>query len=380
LEDGNITKSPILDIVGVHKRFGSYCAVRDVTIQVQAGEFLTLLGPSGCGKTTLLRMVAGFETPSEGWIDISGRRMNDVPPYERPIGIVFQNLALFPHLSVGENLAYGLRIRRKAREEIDKNVAEALALVDLAGLEQRRIHELSGGQRQRVALARSLIIRPEVLLLDEPLGALDLKLRQQLQQELKRIQQRVGTTFVFVTHDQEEALTMSDRIAVMQGGCVEQLGTPEEIYTQPRTPFVAQFVGETNFLTGRVARNEPGRIHVRLDRGARTVAVPSSERLAEGSRVGVSVRPEHIVPAESGEALALTLDGVVVERCYVGANTRYTFEADGEIYLAVVAASDAGGGSLQPGQRTRFGWAAGGAAVLPLDATDALPADREEKA
>ena len=382
LSDLNITNSSILEIERVHKRFGVHHAVRDVTIRVRAGEFLTLLGPSGCGKTTLLRMVAGFETPSEGDIRIAGRRMNEVPPYERPIGIVFQNLALFPHLSVGENLAYGLRIRRLPRAEIDRQIAEVLALVDLAGLEDRRVHELSGGQRQRVALARALVIRPKVLLLDEPLGALDLKLRRQLQQELKRIQQRVGTTFVFVTHDQEEALTMSDRIAVMQGGRVEQLGTPEDVYARPRTPFVAQFVGDTNFLTGRVVASAPDGIQVRLDRLDRVVAASSpaasGQHLPEGTRVGLSIRPEHLVMAGAQERLALTFEGTVAERSYIGASTRYTLEAGGESYVAVMADSDAGIAALQPGQTVSFGWAPERAVVVPLDAMDMPPEERSE--
>ena len=382
MSDLNITNSSILEIERVHKRFGVHHAVRDVTIRVRAGEFLTLLGPSGCGKTTLLRMVAGFETPSEGDIRIAGRRMNEVPPYERPIGIVFQNLALFPHLSVGENLAYGLRIRRLPRAEIDRQIAEVLALVDLAGLEDRRVHELSGGQRQRVALARALVIRPKVLLLDEPLGALDLKLRRQLQQELKRIQQRVGTTFVFVTHDQEEALTMSDRIAVMQGGRVEQLGTPEDVYARPRTPFVAQFVGDTNFLTGRVVASAPDGIQVRLDRLDRVVAASSpaasGQHLPEGTRVGLSIRPEHLVMAGAQERLALTFEGTVAERSYIGASTRYTLEAGGESYVAVMADSDAGIAALQPGQTVSFGWAPERAVVVPLDAMDMPPEERSE--
>ncbi|EKE78988.1 ABC transporter ATP-binding protein [Oceanibaculum indicum P24] len=372
MSENNITKSSILDVERVDKRFGAHHAVRDVSVRVRAGEFLTLLGPSGCGKTTLLRMIAGFETPSEGEIRIAGRRMNEAPPYERPIGIVFQNLALFPHLSVGENLAYGLRVRRMAREDIRRQVAEALGLVDLAGLEERRVHELSGGQRQRVALARALVIRPKVLLLDEPLGALDLKLRRQLQQELKRIQQRVGTTFVFVTHDQEEALTMSDRIAVMQGGQVEQLGTPEEVYARPRTPFVAQFVGDTNFLTGSVAGTGPNEMQVRLDRLERVIAVPSpaGHQLPEGTRIGLSVRPEHLVMAGAQERLALTVEGRVVERSYIGASTRYALEAAGESYVAVTADSGTGVPALQPGQPVSFGWAPESAVVVPLDAAD----------
>lgn len=369
----DITRTSILEIERVHKRFGSLHAVNDVTIDVRRGEFLTLLGPSGCGKTTLLRMIAGFEVPSSGEIRIGGRRMNERPPYERPIGIVFQNLALFPHLSVGENLGYGLRVRRVGREEIRRRVAEALELVDLAGLEERRVHQLSGGQRQRVALARALVIRPEVLLLDEPLGALDLKLRRQLQQELKRIQQRVGTTFVFVTHDQEEALTMSDRIAVMRGGRVEQLDTPEAVYDQPRTPFVAQFVGDTNYLTGRVIAVGGEIAEVQLDQLPRAVPVRAAQHVVPGQSVGLSIRPEHMVVGPARRGAAIQLDGAVAERCFVGASTRYTLKAGDLSFIAVVPNAQVETEALQPGQPVRFGWHAHDAALVPLDAPD--PAD-----
>ncbi|MFM8991157.1 MAG: ABC transporter ATP-binding protein, partial [Alphaproteobacteria bacterium] len=241
-------EGPVLEALEVEKNFGAFRAVDGVSLSVRRGEFLTLLGPSGCGKTTMLRMAAGFESPDRGTIRIEGADVTSVPPYSRELGFVFQNLALFPHLTVGENIAFGLEVRKVPVAEQARRIDESLQLVGLAGHAARRVHELSGGQRQRVALARALVIRPAVLLLDEPLGALDLKLRRQLQVELKGLQQRTGTTFVFVTHDQEEALTMSDRIAVMNEGRIEQLDDASAIYDRPRTRFVAQFIGDTNLF------------------------------------------------------------------------------------------------------------------------------------
>jgi spermidine/putrescine transport system ATP-binding protein len=232
-------------------------AVKNVSLQIRDGEFFAMLGPSGCGKTTSLRMIAGFELPTEGEVYIHGRPMGRTPPFQRPVNTVFQNYALFPHMTIGENVAFGLQMERVPKSEIERRVKEALAMVRLPGYEQRRARQLSGGQQQRVALARALVKRPEVLLLDEPLGALDLKLRKEMQLELKRLQREVGITFVFVTHDQEEALTMSDRIAVMSNGEALQIGTASEIYEQPNCRFVADFIGETNFLTGKVAGQNP---------------------------------------------------------------------------------------------------------------------------
>src|SRR4051794_19204330 len=235
-------------LAGVRKVFGEVAAVDGVDLEVQRGEFFTLLGPSGSGKTTCLRMIAGFERPDEGRVELAGRDVTGLPPFERDVNTVFQDYALFPHMTIGENIAYGLKVKRVSREERRSRVSEALAMVRLEGFEGRRPGQLSGGQRQRVALARALINRPRVLLLDEPLGALDLKLRQQLQVELKRIQQEVGITFIYVTHDQDEALSMSDRIAVMDDGHVIQVGSPHEVYDEPESRFVAGFVGVSNLL------------------------------------------------------------------------------------------------------------------------------------
>jgi spermidine/putrescine transport system ATP-binding protein len=261
----------------VSKRFGEVEAVHQVSLQIREGEFFSLLGPSGCGKTTTLRMIAGFERPDAGEILIRGQRMNEVPPFHRPVNTVFQHYALFPHMTVFENVAFGLEMKRLPREEIRRRVAEALRLVRLTGLENRYPRQLSGGQQQRVALARALVNRPAVLLLDEPLGALDLKLRKEMQLELKNLQHQVGITFIYVTHDQEEAMTMSDRIAVMNQGRVLQVGTPVEIYERPATRFVADFIGETNFLEGRLVAFEEGYARVEVE------GFPSSLRGRMGS-------------------------------------------------------------------------------------------------
>src|SRR6188508_2110307 len=247
-------EAPLAEIrlVDLEKRFREVIAVDRINLRIEAGEFFSLLGPSGCGKTTTLRMIGGFEAPTGGSIELRGRDVTNDPPDRRPVNMVFQNYALFPHLNVGDNIAFGLRRKNVDKADIKRRVHEALELVHLTGLDRRKPNQLSGGQQQRVALARALVNRPNVLLLDDPLGALDLKLRKQLQIELKRVQTEVGITFVYVTHDQEEALTMSDRIAVMNAGHVEQLGTPEELYERPTSRFVADFIGSTNLLRGRI--------------------------------------------------------------------------------------------------------------------------------
>jgi spermidine/putrescine transport system ATP-binding protein len=285
-----------IEIRSVIKRFGSFAAVDGVTLSIAAGEFFSLLGPSGCGKTTLLRMLAGFEHPTSGSLLIEGREMAGVPPYLRPVNLVFQHYALFPHLTVAANIAFGLRYQKVPRADQRHRVAEALELVRLKGLESRKPDQLSGGQRQRVALARALVLRPRVLLLDEPLGALDQKLRKEMQVELKNLQRQLGITFVFVTHDQEEALTMSDRIAVMNGGKVEQAAPAATIFERPATMFVAQFLGAANIFDNRLV-----------------------------------VRPEkmslHQSPAPDDGSLA-SLPVVVEERVYQGINTIWTVRAD----------------------------------------------------
>jgi spermidine/putrescine transport system ATP-binding protein len=313
----------------VTKRFGELVAVKGLEISIRQGEFFSLLGPSGCGKTTTLRMVAGFEQPSEGRIFLEGDPVDEVPPYHRNVNTVFQSYALFEHLSVNDNVAFGLKRRKVDSGEIRERVKEALELVQLTGRVDSKPRELSGGQKQRVALARALVNRPAVLLLDEPLGALDMKLRKQMQVELKGIQREVGITFLYVTHDQEEALAMSDRIAVMDGGEVQQCGTPEEVYERPRGPFVAGFIGISNLLPATVANGG-----VRLASGAQFAAtVP--EDCSEGSAVHLSVRPEKIWLDEQEDGM-VQLEGTVAERVYVGTTTQVIVELGPETRIVAL--------------------------------------------
>ena len=284
-----------ITIQNLGKHFGAVTAVDNVDLDIERGEFFALLGPSGCGKTTLLRMLGGFEAPTSGEIRIDGQSMRGVPPHARPVNTVFQNYAIFPHLNVRQNIAFGLRKEKLDKHQLDERIDDALRMVRLDGYESRSAHELSGGQRQRVALARALIKRPKVLLLDEPLGALDKQLREQMQLELRELQRSLGTTFVFVTHDQEEALTMSDRIAVMSGGRILESGTPQSLYTRPQTRFVAGFLGAMNFFGGTVKdRSKDG--FVVAAQGLGVVDVPSSsEKFSIGDVVTVGLRPENII-------------------------------------------------------------------------------------
>ena len=311
-----------VDIQNVSKRFGEHVAVDNVSLQIADGEFFSLLGPSGCGKTTTLRMIGGFELPSEGEICIAGQPMGATPPYQRHVNTVFQNYALFPHKTVAENVAFGLRMAGVPKIEIGKRVTEALKTVRLDSYAERRPRQLSGGQQQRVALARALINQPAVLLLDEPLGALDQKLRKELQIELRTLQERVGITFVFVTHDQEEALTMSDRIAVMSGGRVLQVGTPGDIYERPNCHFVADFIGESNFLHGQVIKTSAGRATVKID-DAITITGAAPQPVGVGSSVTVSVRPEKARLCDAHPGGTANVFPVNIDRvAYIGADTR----------------------------------------------------------
>jgi spermidine/putrescine ABC transporter ATP-binding subunit len=304
-------------LTDVTKRFGDVLAVEDIDLAVEEGTFVTLLGPSGCGKTTTLRMIAGFESPSEGQIEIAGETMNDRPPYKRPTGMVFQNYALFPHKTVGENVGFGLKMDGVNKEERRSRVAETLELVELEGYEDRRIDELSGGQQQRVALARAIITEPTVLLLDEPLGALDLKLRKNMQIELKNIQQQLGITFIYVTHDQEEALTMSDQVAVMNDGHLEQLGSPSEIYEKPASRFVADFIGDTNLLEGTYRRTDGQAI---LETDEISIEAPDVD-IEDGTEAALSIRPERI-DLEEPEETDVGIEGRVVDVIYHGNNAK----------------------------------------------------------
>ena len=317
----------VVELLNVSKQFlgpsGELVrAVNNVTIQIRQHEFFAMLGPSGCGKTTCLRMIAGFELPTSGDVLINKRAMGRTPPFARPVNTVFQSYALFPHMTIGENVAFGLEMERVQRNEITKRVATALELVRLPGYEKRSPRQLSGGQQQRVALARALVKRPEVLLLDEPLGALDLKLRKEMQSELKRLQREIGITFIFVTHDQEEALTMSDRIAVMSNGEARQIGTAGEIYEQPNCRFVADFIGDTNFLAGKVAERQGDDLLVTLPSG-QTIRAAATQDLSTGTPVSVTIRPEklHLQPMAEPDANQLT--GSVVDVIYIGTDTQY---------------------------------------------------------
>jgi spermidine/putrescine transport system ATP-binding protein len=315
-------------LVEVVKQFGDVAAVDHISLDVQDGEFFSLLGPSGCGKTTTLRMIGGFEEPTSGLIELQGQDVTWLPPYKRNVNTVFQNYALFPHLTIFENVAFGLRRKKVKGSEVKTRVTEMLKLVELPGFERRKPNQISGGQAQRVALARALINRPAVLLLDEPLGALDLKLRKQMQVELKRIQQEVGITFIYVTHDQEEAMTMSDRIAVMNRGKYEQLGDPESLYERPTTRFVAGFLGVSNLLPGTITGGADSYAVVRLDDDT-NVRVPKA--LTNGAAsVDVGVRPEKIRLLAEGatapDGATNLLSGVVADASYVGVSTQYIIE------------------------------------------------------
>jgi spermidine/putrescine transport system ATP-binding protein len=328
---------PSVELAGVRKLFDDFVAVRDMDLAVGEGEFFTLLGPSGCGKTTTLRMVAGFEEPSAGRVLIDGADVAGLPAYRRPTNTVFQTYALFPHLSVGDNVAFGLRRKKVPKDEAARRVAEELERVGLSAESNRRPMQLSGGQQQRVALARALVNLPKVLLLDEPLGALDLKLRKGLQIQLKRIQRDVGITFVYVTHDQEEALTMSDRIAVMNHGAIEQIGEPEDVYERPETTFVAGFIGVSNLMPGRVESVDGDRIRVQLDGG---VGVEGQGKgLRSGERCHAVVRPEKLriglatEPAPDGHP---SVEGVVDSSVYLGTTTQIVVRLAGDVPMTVL--------------------------------------------
>jgi spermidine/putrescine ABC transporter ATP-binding subunit len=347
---------------GVTKRFGEITALDEVSLLVRRGELMTLLGPSGCGKTTLLSLVAGFLMPDGGDIAIDGRRVTDIPTHRREIGIMFQNYALFPHMSVAANVGYGLRMRRTPKPEIARRVADALALVKLKGLEDRRPRQLSGGQQQRVALARALVIRPKVLLLDEPFSALDRNLRASMQVEIKEIQRKLGVTTIFVTHDQSEALSLSDRIAVIAEGRIRQLGTPDEIYRRPIDRFVASFVGDVNVLSARLERSDGTTAVVALG----PVQVPVPARTLRGAApdeaVDLFVRPEGLRVAEPDASVAA--HGVVAAQVYQG----------GHVDLYVDAPEAVSGRVLLrlPGHEGMSRWPAGARIGLALAAGEAV--------
>lgn len=358
----------MLELRNVVKRFGSLEAVRDVNLSIQQGEFFSLLGPSGCGKTTLLRLLAGFDDLTTGEMIFNDRRIDLLPANERHFNMVFQRYALFPHLNVWENVAFGLRVKKVAREELNYRVEEALALVQLTDLSRRSIATLSGGQQQRVALARALVNRPSVLLLDEPLSALDLKLRQQMQVELLQLQRKVKMTFIFVTHDQEEALTLSDRIAVMNEGRIEQIGTPQEIYEYPKTEFVARFIGSINTVHGCVQEVSPEKIVIGADFQRPVTVKPSRDGqrglppLSVGASVGFLVRPEKLKVLKSHPGPDQNfIEGVLKEMLYQGFMTQFyvQFKAPKENVLQVTQINSAMSAkkNFVLGERVYVSWA-----------------------
>jgi spermidine/putrescine transport system ATP-binding protein len=333
---------------GITKRFDDVVAVDDISLSIEPGQFFALLGPSGCGKTTTLRMIGGFEEPTEGSIYLGDRDVVGLPPYKRDVNTVFQSYALFPHLSIFENVAFGMRRQRVRGAQLAGRVREILKLVDLHGLESRKPRQLSGGQQQRVALARALVNKPRVLLLDEPLGALDLKLRRQMQLELKLIQSELGVTFIHVTHDQEEAMTMADTIAVMNRGRVEQLGPPSDLYERPETAFVAGFLGVSNLLPGTTS----GPTTIALDGG--TAVTVSSEALGRrNGRVAVGIRPEKI---RIGEGQVNTLEGRVFESAYVGVSTQYVVDTPAGRLTVYVQNMESGTRRASPGDPITVGF------------------------
>ena len=345
----------------ITKRFHEVVAVDDLSLDIERGEFFSMLGPSGCGKTTTLRMIGGFEEATSGTIYLGDADVTGLPPFKRDVNTVFQSYALFPHLTVFENVAFGLRRRKVAEQAIGSQVRDMLALVELPGYEARKPSQLSGGQQQRIALARALINRPRVLLLDEPLGALDLKLRKQMQLELKRIQTEVGITFIYVTHDQEEAMTMSNRIAVMRAGKIEQLGTPEDLYERPTTAFVAGFLGVSNLLEGEITGQDGSLVTVRLNDGT-VLKAPANGSGASGS-VRVGVRPEKLrvdSRTEHGATDGLNaLSGTVLDASYMGVSTQYLVQTNEGHRLTVYAQNlDTAGASelLADGQRVQLTW------------------------
>ncbi|MGI6269743.1 MAG: ABC transporter ATP-binding protein [Candidatus Howiella sp.] len=353
---------PILSIENITKSFGENRVLDRLSLRVGRGRFVTLLGPSGCGKTTTIRIVAGLETPDAGRVLLNGEDVTALPPDKRRVNTVFQNYALFPHLDVYNNIAYGLKVRRLPRSEIRKKVSDILALVELPGFENRSPAELSGGQRQRVAIARALVLDPEILLLDEPLGALDLQLRRQMQRELKAIQLRLGITFIYITHDQEEAMSMSDDIILMQNGRIEQQGTPREIYEHPATEFAASFIGESNILHGTLSVGERGQAFLDTPGGKIPCAPPSVKQ--DGS-AAVSIRPHDIAVSREGRDFALP--GTVKHIQYTGSLVRLTVETEAGLLTAELDGHAAG---FWQGDAVCLFWKPEHAAVIGDGASD----------
>jgi spermidine/putrescine ABC transporter ATP-binding subunit len=378
-ETGTSAQAPDIRLAGVRKTYGDVNAVDGVDLEIRRGEFFTLLGPSGSGKTTCLRMIAGFERPDEGRIELGGEDVSRLPPAERDVNTVFQDYALFPHMSVGDNVAYGLKVKKVPKAERARRVEDALAMVRLEGYAKRRPSQLSGGQRQRVALARALVNRPRVLLLDEPLGALDLKLRQQLQVELKRIQSEVGITFVYVTHDQEEAMSMSDRIAVMSAGRIEQLDEPLAVYDRPSTAFVADFIGDMNFVEGTVTGCADGQFDADIGCGT----VRGVGYAVTGTPVRIGLRPEKVVvESANGTPRPNAVTASLVTKMYLGDQVQLVAGlADGRQLIAREQRSlaDAAVERLEPGDAVTVRWDATAPLLLGDRNDDPAAGGRENR-
>ena len=354
-----------LELKEIKKSFSKEETVlKEISLSIDKGEFITLLGSSGCGKTTTLRIIAGLETPDSGQVFLDGRDVTGLAPEARDVNTVFQNYALFPHMTVADNIGYGLKLKKTPKAEIKKRVSEMLELVQLPGFEKRRPSELSGGQRQRVAIARSLVNNPKVLLLDEPLGALDLQLRRAMQLELKRLQKKLGITFIYITHDQEEAINMSDRIAVMNKGTFEQIGTPDEIYNHPKTSYVATFVGNANILKGTAQETEADILKVSLA-GSIVSAVAEGRKIAPGTPVTLAVRSENMIFDETCQS---GMEAVVVEKSFAGGLLRVVLKlADGTEVIANRHGIDAG---VQPGQKVTCHFDAENAVLVDLSSEE----------
>ena len=350
-----------VELAGVTKRFGQFVAVDDLTLDIYEGEFFSLLGPSGCGKTTTLRMIAGFEEPTEGGISISGEPVRGVPPYRRPVNTVFQSYAIFPHLNVFDNVAFGLRRAGVKGEVLRSRVIDACEMVQLSGFEKRKPNMLSGGQQQRVALARALVNRPRVLLLDEPLGALDLKLRKEMQLYLKDLQHEVGITFIYVTHDQEEALTMSDRIAVMNDGKVQQVADPPTLYERPHNRFVADFIGQTNVFSGTVESVDGGRVTLATASGEKVEASTGEAEVGVGQETQAAVRPEKVRFGHDGDNVVTVKIHQVV---YLGVSTQYIADLPGGEKLVLYQQNTTEEGHPEIGEEVRVSWDAGNCLIL----------------
>ncbi len=358
--------APIAELRDASKHYGAVVAAQGLTLSIRRGEFLSFLGPSGCGKTTALRMLAGFESPTSGDVLLDGQRVNEVPPHRRPVNMVFQHYALFPHLTVAQNIAYGLRQRRPQppAAEIARAVDQALETVRLPGFGPRRIWEMSGGQQQRVALARAIVNQPKLLLLDEPMAALDKKLRRDMQIELQTLQRQLGITFILVTHDQEEALSMSDRICIMRGGRIVQVGSPRDLYDWPASRYVADFVGKSNFFPGRVTASAAGRTALAAA-GGHGITGTAPVEIAAGASATASLRPEQIALSRKAGGLSVS----VINRIFLGEHTEYLVRHSdlGEFLVLVSRQAEAAEGGFEPGDAAHASWPDGAALILADD-------------